>query len=188
MNGESPHHMWCPLDYILELISGRWTVLILRKLRSGPKRPSELTRILPKISAKTLTQRLRELEDAGFLGRESFEEIPPRVVYSLTSKGEDLVCVLEALNDLGGTWQNTQGANSAQTNECKHCENLRSLEDSVALVNRGQNRRETFDSRFEKDSSVSEGGNFEMEEENSFSHFSQAMLGGNCTRNGKLPL
>jgi DNA-binding HxlR family transcriptional regulator len=96
---------WCPVDFVLHILGTRWTTAIINELRTGPKRPSELSKALPKISAKTLTQRLRDLETSGFLNRESYEEIPPRVVYSLTNRGRDLVFLLEAINDYGESWQ-----------------------------------------------------------------------------------
>jgi hypothetical protein len=75
------------------------------------------------------------LEGAGFILRESFEEIPPRVVYSLTAKGEDLMSVLEALNELGQNWQDalsSEKRSAAQT--CKHCDNVRMLEAAPVVV------------------------------------------------------
>ncbi len=121
------HHPLCSLDFVLELISARWAPQLIRELRSGPKRPSELVRSFPRISAKTLTQRLRELEEAGFIRRQAFDEIPPRVEYSLTDMGNDLMCVLEALTDIGQNWRKIHSIETAPE-KCKHCENVKTLE------------------------------------------------------------
>lgn len=164
MEEQNIHHPWCSLDFVLELISGRWTILIVRELRNGPKRPSELTRTLPKISAKTLTHRLRELEDAGFLLRESFEEIPPRVLYSLTPKGHDLMCVLEALNELGQNWQSAStieavsADNSDSPVECRHCVNVRTLEEPPVAVPKVSKLQQTISMRFAKNNKPTDGG------------------------------
>ena len=157
------HHPWCPLDFVLELVSGRWTILIVRELLNGPKRPSELTRALPKISAKTLTHRLRELEDAGFLLRESFEEIPPRVVYSLTPKGKDLMCVLEALNELGQNWQSVSSSeavsqdDSSQKPECRHCLKVKNLEEPPVAVPKISRLQQALSARFAENNTPSDG-------------------------------
>jgi hypothetical protein len=73
---------------------------------------------------------LRQLEEAGFILRESYKEIPPRVIYSLTATGKDLVCVLEALTDMGARWQREIEGTSAESAEtCRHCDNMRPKED-----------------------------------------------------------
>lgn len=116
-------HLWCPVDLVIHVIGSRWTIPIVRYLRGGPKRPSELAKLLSGISPKTLTQRLRELEKWGLVERKAYQEIPPRVNYSLTQRGEDLVYVMEALRDLGESWQRNLDiqvpANIKE--QCSHC-------------------------------------------------------------------
>lgn len=81
----------------MEIIGNKWTALILRDLFSGPKRFCELERSVGNINPRTLSQRLDDLEAHGILSRQSFAEVPPRTEYTLTSKGEDLLPVLEQM-------------------------------------------------------------------------------------------
>ena len=116
-------HLWCPIDFVIHIIGSRWTIAIVRELATGVKRPSELTKTLVGISAKTLTQRLRELEQWGLVQRDAYQEIPPRVEYSLTSRGQDLVFILEALRDLGESWQRSMNIEIPPPikEQCSHC-------------------------------------------------------------------
>lgn len=98
-------HIWCPIDLVIHVIGSRWTIAIVRELAVSAKRPSELTKALSGVSAKTLTHRLRELEEWRLVSRTAYHEIPPRVEYELTERGRDLIFVLEALKDLGESWQ-----------------------------------------------------------------------------------
>jgi len=94
----------CPVARTAEIISGKWTLLIIRDLTSGVKRFHQLERSLQGISPKTLSERLRTLEDEGVIIRETFAEMPPRVEYSLTAKGHDLLAVIESLRTYGKRW------------------------------------------------------------------------------------
>ena len=101
----------CPVARTAEIISGKWTLLIIRDLASGVKRFNQLERSLqgisPKtqrISPKTLSERLRSLEEEGIITRQMFAEVPPRVEYALTEKGHDLVCVIENMRTFGKRW------------------------------------------------------------------------------------
>lgn len=116
-------HLWCPIDLVIHIIGSRWTIAIVRDLVVGPKRPSELSKALNGISAKTLTHRLRDLEKWGLVERRAYQEIPPRVEYSLTSRGNDLVFVLEALRDLGESWQRALDIDVPPVikEQCSHC-------------------------------------------------------------------
>ena len=80
----------CPVEYTASLIANKWKIIILRELLTGTKRYNELTRSVVGISAKVLTENLRELEKDGIINRKVYPEVPPRVEYSLTKKGEDL--------------------------------------------------------------------------------------------------
>ncbi len=80
----------CPSQGILALIGSKWSMLILCALRAGPRRTGELKRRLDGVSAKMLTQTLRELERHGIVAREDFGEVPPRVEYRLTTLGRSL--------------------------------------------------------------------------------------------------
>lgn len=79
------------------MLEGKWTGLILRDLLSGPKRFTELRVSLAGPSPKTLTERLRILEHAGILTRTVHAEVPPRVVYELTERGQSLRPVFDAM-------------------------------------------------------------------------------------------
>lgn len=94
----------CPVARTAEIISGKWTLLIIRDLASGVKRFNQLERSLQGISPKTLSERLRSLEEEGIITRQMFAEVPPRVEYSLTEKGQDLVYVIESMRNYGERW------------------------------------------------------------------------------------
>jgi len=94
----------CPVARTAEIISGKWTILIIRDLAAGVKRFNQLERSLRGISPKTLSERLRSLEEEGILVRQSFAEVPPRVEYSLTTKGTDLVEIIDCLRNYGKKW------------------------------------------------------------------------------------
>lgn len=86
-----------PIERALKAISGRWKAVILYHLLGGPKRLSELRRLLPQISQKVLVQQLREMEVHGLVHREIFRQVPPRVDYSATRLGLSLEPVMLAL-------------------------------------------------------------------------------------------
>jgi DNA-binding HxlR family transcriptional regulator len=94
----------CPVARTAKIISGKWTLLIIRDLASGVKRFNQLERSLSGISPKTLSERLRALEEEGVIHRQTFAEVPPRVEYSLTEKGRDLVEVVECMRCYGKQW------------------------------------------------------------------------------------
>lgn len=94
----------CPIQYTLDLIGNKWTILILRELFSGDRRTYEFLQALPGISTKTLTVRLREMEAHGLIRRTVYAEIPPRVEYALTEKGRSLQPVMAALQRVGSEW------------------------------------------------------------------------------------
>lgn len=80
----------CPSQEILALIGGKWSMLIVCSLGAGPRRTHDLKRHLSGISAKMLTQTLRELERHGIVHRRDYGEVPPRVEYRLTALGRSL--------------------------------------------------------------------------------------------------
>jgi len=84
----------CPSRTVLDHVSSKWGVLILVALWDGPQRWSELRRRADGISEKMLAQTLKTLEGDGFLRRDAQPVIPPRVDYSLTGRGRELVAVL----------------------------------------------------------------------------------------------
>lgn len=99
-----PEKVVCPVAKTAEIISGKWTLLIIRDLTTGTKRFSELERSLEGISPKTLSERLSALEREGVLRRQTYAEVPPKVEYSLTEKGQALVNVIDAMRVYGNRW------------------------------------------------------------------------------------
>jgi DNA-binding HxlR family transcriptional regulator len=87
----------CPIMTSIAMISDKWKVLILCKLRTNTLRFNELMRALHGVSQRVLTQQLRELEYDGLVQRTVFAEVPPRVEYNLTPLGKSLVPVLDQL-------------------------------------------------------------------------------------------
>src|SRR6201997_2506468 len=100
----SPDNSVCPVARTAKIISGKWTLLIIRDLASGVKRFNQLERSLHGISPKTLSERLRSLEEEGIILRQTFAEVPPRVDYSLTEKGRDLVDMISCMRCYGNRW------------------------------------------------------------------------------------
>ncbi len=94
----------CPVEQTARIIGNRWTPLIVRDLAEGCRRFSELERSLGGISPKTLSERLKRMEEAGVVDRHCFAEVPPRVEYSLTDKGHALLPVIESMRAFGTTW------------------------------------------------------------------------------------
>jgi DNA-binding HxlR family transcriptional regulator len=91
----------CPVSACAEILAGKWTILLIRDLAEGRSRFCELERSLEGISPRTLSLRLRALEEQGIVERRTFPEVPPRVEYSLTEKGEGLVPVIEGMRSYG---------------------------------------------------------------------------------------
>ncbi len=82
------------VERILSVIGSKWTLLILREFLGGTRRFGQLKKALPGISPKTLSQRLQALEKEGILSKKIYPEVPPRVEYSLTPRGEGLKSIL----------------------------------------------------------------------------------------------
>jgi DNA-binding HxlR family transcriptional regulator len=102
---ESP----CPVGCCAEIISGKWTLLLIRDLSDGPCRFCELERSLEGISPRTLSLRLRALEEQGVLVRRTYPEVPPRVEYALTDKGRALVPLIDDMRAYGRRWLVEEG-------------------------------------------------------------------------------
>ena len=94
----------CPVTATAEILAGKWTILLIRDLADGRCRFCELERSLEGISPRTLSLRLRVLEEQGILERKTFPEVPPRVEYSLTEKGRALVPIIEDMRSYGRSW------------------------------------------------------------------------------------
>jgi DNA-binding HxlR family transcriptional regulator len=109
----------CPIESTLALINGKWRLLILKALSQGPVRYGALERGIPRISAKVLTQQLREMEQDGLIIRTIFPEIPPRVEYSLDKMGLSIYSVFKEMRRWG------LEENKNPDVECSHCVHCR---------------------------------------------------------------
>ncbi len=94
----------CPVCRTAEIVCGKWTLLVIRDLAEGRSRFCELERSLHGISPRTLSLRLRALEEEGVVERQTFPEVPPRVEYALTDKGRALVPLIEDMRTYGLQW------------------------------------------------------------------------------------
>jgi DNA-binding HxlR family transcriptional regulator len=94
----------CPVCRTAEIVCGKWTLLVIRDLAEGRSRFCELERSLHGISPRTLSLRLRALEEEGIVERQTFPEVPPRVEYALTDKGRALVPLIEDMRTYGLQW------------------------------------------------------------------------------------
>jgi DNA-binding HxlR family transcriptional regulator len=99
----------CPVCATAELVCGKWTLLVVRDLAAGRSRFCELERSLRGISPRTLSLRLRALEEEGIVERTTYPEVPPRVEYRLTAKGEALLPIIEDMRAYGREWLRASG-------------------------------------------------------------------------------
>jgi DNA-binding HxlR family transcriptional regulator len=94
----------CPVCATAEIVCGKWTLLVIRDLADGRSRFCELERSLHGISPRTLSLRLRALEEEGIVDRHTYPEVPPRVEYALTTKGRALLPLIEDMRTYGREW------------------------------------------------------------------------------------
>ncbi|HDR4865301.1 TPA: winged helix-turn-helix transcriptional regulator [Bacillus cereus] len=90
-----------PVEATLEGIGGKWKVVILCHLKKDKKRTCELKQLMSGITQKMLTQQLRELEEDGVIERKVYNQVPPKVEYSLTEYGHSLDAILDSLCNWG---------------------------------------------------------------------------------------
>ncbi len=98
---KAPQEFHCPTEFTLTLIAGRWKLMILYWLLQGTRRFNQLQRDLGRITHRTLSQQLKQMETDGLLERRDFGEIPPRVEYCLTPLGRSLKPVLISMHAWG---------------------------------------------------------------------------------------
>ncbi len=103
----------CPVCMTAEIICGKWTLLLVRDLAVGMSRFCELERSLAGISPRTLSLRLRALEEEGIVERHTFPEVPPRVEYALTAKGRALLPIIDDMRTYGEDWLGAECAERA---------------------------------------------------------------------------
>lgn len=119
MPSDSP----CRVNAMLKVIGDRWTLGIIHELSIGPRRTLEILSAFTGLSTKTLADRLKKLERGGIIRRTSYPESPPRVEYSLTVRGRDLLPVVEAISDAANAWSSDTGAPGKA---CRVCGTLQS--------------------------------------------------------------
>ncbi len=103
-NNDLPQDNSCPVRNQMKILGGKWTMLILHHLRA-PIRFGKLKKDIPDVSEKMLIQRLRVLEESNYIKRKDFKQIPPKVEYSLSKKGEKALEVIPILVALH-RWEN----------------------------------------------------------------------------------
>ena len=103
----------CPVCRTADIVCGKWTLLLVRELSEGCSRFCELERSLTGISPRTLSLRLRGLEEEGIVERHTFPEVPPRVEYALTEKGRALLPIIDGMREYGEQWLGAQCAGDA---------------------------------------------------------------------------
>jgi DNA-binding HxlR family transcriptional regulator len=109
MNSDEHAGAFCPLfHHAIELIGRRWTGAILRALSRGTDRFSILTETIPGLSDRMLSERLKELEAEGIVTRTVIPDIPVRIIYQLTEKGEALGSVMDAIGQWAQDWLATE--------------------------------------------------------------------------------
>lgn len=101
------------LRQVLELISGKWTLLVVGALHAGPRRHAELLQLVDGISQKMLTQTLRRLEADGLIDRTVVSSRPLRVTYALTARGHSVTPILHALRE----WAETYSPDAASSGQ-----------------------------------------------------------------------
>ncbi len=99
----------CPVCRTADIVCGKWTILVIRDLAEGRSRFCELERSLQGISPRTLSLRLRALEEEGIVARQTFSEVPPRVEYALTEKGRALLPIIDGMREYGRAWLGAGG-------------------------------------------------------------------------------
>ena len=107
----------CPMEMTIDLIGGKWKALLLWNLSVSTLRFGELQRQFPQLTQKMLTQQLRELVRDGLINRKSYDEMPPRVEYSLTEFGSTIMPVLQAMNQWGTGYLEGQIVDCAYTKQ-----------------------------------------------------------------------
>lgn len=95
------NYTFCPLTNAMEILGGKWKIVIIGHLFAGPKRNGEFLRLMSGITQKMLTQQLRELEKDNIVSRKIYNQVPPKVEYSLTEYGKTLEPILATLCEWG---------------------------------------------------------------------------------------
>ncbi len=98
----------CPIRTTLELVGGKWKLLILFQLKDKPLRLSELKKRIPDISEKMLIQELKNLIDSKLVERKNFGEVPPRVEYELKPVGKKIMPLISEMINFANEYEKLQ--------------------------------------------------------------------------------
>ncbi|KFF54919.1 MULTISPECIES: transcriptional regulator HypR [Bacillus] len=96
-----PNKEGCPVEFTLDVIGGKWKGILFYHMIEGKKRFNEFRRICPNITQRMLTLQLRELEADGIVHREVYQQVPPKVEYSLTEFGRTLEPIVLQMKEWG---------------------------------------------------------------------------------------
>ncbi len=107
---------YCPVDLTLSVIGGRWQGLIIWTLRKSPQRFNEIKRSLVTINDKMLSQTLKKLVEEEVISRKPYNEFPPKVEYSLTEKGNQLLPIFELMEKWGEMNNKEKKSTKVQSN------------------------------------------------------------------------
>ena len=130
-----PPSSGCKVDAVLKTIGDRWSLGILHVLSAGPRRTLELHRSFAGLSTKTLAARLKKMERHGIIVRVSYRESPPRVEYSLTEMGLELLPVIDAV---AAAWS-VFAFDDKGSSSCAACSDIgRAASDRRVEINRDQ--------------------------------------------------
>ena len=110
----SKNYTVCPVEATLKLIQGKWKIVIMFRLLDQSRRFNELTRLLPDVTQKMLTNQLRELEADGLVHRQVYAEVPPKVIYSLTDLAHSLMPVMLSIKAWGREYLDRQGESCSE--------------------------------------------------------------------------
>ena len=128
MNEHQEMGAFCPAyHYAVELIGRRWTGAIVRAMYCGDSRFSEITKTIPGLSDRLLSERLKELEHERLVARTVIPDTPVRIEYRLTEKGNDLGEVMHAIADWAEHWVTPEDLPAALVDEQKACEAAEAL-------------------------------------------------------------
>ncbi len=129
-----PSSFGCPLDSLLRVLAGPWTIYILCRLHNnGETRFGQLKRQMPGISSKMLTERLRSLEKAEIIFRHQAPTIPLQVTYGLTTEGRELTTILDQINTLADRWQDQETKTANTTIQVKETKRRKAVSNDPGM-------------------------------------------------------
>jgi DNA-binding HxlR family transcriptional regulator len=117
MRNQCTKYSTCPMVVVQNLLSGKWKLLILWYLSYGTLRFSDIKNRLPKVTQKMLTSQLRSLEEDKLISRKVYPVVPPKVEYSLTEVGKEIIPILEMMHSFGSEYLGAGLLNTEEKDE-----------------------------------------------------------------------